>query len=174
MAKLQLPVDWKVKAVYCGGMRIGELASRTGTTAKTVRYYEEIGLLPEPDRDFNDYRDYSEDAVDRLAFIRDAQATGLTLTEIASILELRSKGEATCHHVIDLLKRHITALDKHIKTLRATRKKLVTLTEQAESLDPADCVDPNRCQTISLADGEDLTTHPAGRHLHEPLARHHH
>lgn len=155
-------------------MRIGELASRTGTTAKTVRYYEEIGLLPEPDRDFNDYRNYSEDAVDRLAFIRDAQATGLTLTEIASILDLRSQGKATCRHVIDLLERHMAAIDRHIKTLRATQKKLATLTEQAESLDPADCVDPNRCQTITLAAGKDLTTHTAGRHLHEAPGSHYH
>jgi DNA-binding transcriptional MerR regulator len=155
-------------------MRIGELADRTGTTAKTVRYYEEIGLLPKPDRDANDYRDYSEDAVDRLEFIRDAQATGLTLTEIASILDLRSQGEATCHHVIDLLERHMTALDRHIETLRATRKKLASLTEQTRSLDPADCVDPNRCQTISHARGSDRVTTKPGRHLHEAPGGHRH
>ncbi len=154
-------------------MRIGELANQTGTTAKTVRYYEEIGLLPEPARDYNDYRDYPEDAVDRLAFIRDAQATGLTLTEIASILDLRSQGETTCHHVVDLLERHVAALDKHIKTLRQTRKKLVELTDRARSLDPADCVDPNRCQTISLTEG-DLRIDHTGRHLHEAPASHHH
>lgn len=155
-------------------MRIGELAQRTGTTTKTIRYYEEIGLLPEPDRDINDYRDYSEDAVDRIEFIRDAQATGLTLTEIASILDLRSQGEATCHHVVDLLKRHMAALDKHIKTLRQTRKKLAELTERAGSLDPADCVDPYRCQTISHVEGEDLATQHVGRHLHEAPVGHRH
>lgn len=155
-------------------MRIGELARRTGTTTKTIRYYEEIGLLPEPDRDLNDYRDYSDDAVDRLEFIRDAQATGLTLTEIASILDLRRQGEATCHHVVDLLERHMVALDKHIKTLRQTRKKLGELTDRARSLDPADCVDPNRCQTISHLDIEDLTTRHTARHLHEAPASHRH
>lgn len=155
-------------------MRIGELAYHTGTTAKTIRYYEEIGLLPEPARDPNDYRDYSDDALDRLSFIRDAQATGLTLTEIASILDLRSQGESTCHHVVDLLERHMTALDKHIKTLRQTRRKLAELTDRARGLDPADCVDPNRCQTISLAKGEDLSIHAGGRHLHTAPAGHHH
>lgn len=155
-------------------MRIGELAQRTGTTAKTVRYYEEIGLLPEPDRDANDYRDYSEDAVDRVAFIRDAQATGLTLTEIASILDLRSQGESTCSHVIDLLERHMAALDRHIETLRATQKKLASLTAQARSLDPADCVDPNRCQTISHAQDSDHGITKPGRHLHEAPAGHSH
>lgn len=155
-------------------MRIGELADRTGTTTKTIRYYEDIGLLPEPDRDFNDYRDYSEDAVERLAFIRDAQATGFTLTEIASILDLRSQGETTCHHVIDLLERHMTALDQHIETLFQTREKLASLTARARSLDPADCVDPNRCQTISHSQGSDQGITKPGRHLHEAPAGHHH
>lgn len=155
-------------------MRIGELAQRTGTTTKTIRYYEDIGLLPEPARDHNDYRDYTEDVVDRLDFIRDAQATGLTLTEIASILDLRSQGEATCHHVIDLLERHMSALDKHIKTLRQTRRKLADLTDRARGLDPSDCVDPNRCQTISLAEGQDLTAHRGGQHLHTAPSGHHH
>lgn len=155
-------------------MRIGELADRTGTTTKTIRYYEQIGLLPEPDRDINDYRNYSDEAVDRLEFIRGAQATGLTLTEIASILDLRSQGETTCHHVIDLLERHTSALDKHIKNLRQTRKKLVGLTERARDLDPADCVDPNRCQTISLAATENLTRQAGGKHLHAAPAGHRH
>jgi DNA-binding transcriptional MerR regulator len=80
-------------------VRIGELARHTGVPTKTIRYYEEIGVLPDPDRTANDYRDYSEEAVDRLTFVRDAQATGLTLAEIASILDLRSQGEANCSSV---------------------------------------------------------------------------
>lgn len=153
-------------------MRIGELARLTGVPTKTIRYYEEIGVLPAPDRTANDYRDYPGEAVDRLAFVRDAQATGLTLTEIASILDLRSQGESTCLHVVDLLERHLSALDRHIKTLRETRKKLSTLTEQARGLDPAECHDPNRCQTIS--GGLDLKTHDDARHLHTSPGGHLH
>jgi DNA-binding transcriptional MerR regulator len=155
-------------------MRIGELSRRTGNSTKTIRYYEDIGVLPAPDRTANGYREYSDEAVDRLEFIRDAQAAGLTLTEIASILDLRSQGESTCHHVIDLLERHMTALDRHIKTLRVTRKKLASLSAQARSLDPADCVDPNRCQTISHARGSDHGATKPGRHLHEAPAGHRH
>jgi MerR family copper efflux transcriptional regulator len=153
-------------------MRIGELAQLTGVPTKTIRYYEEIGVLPAPDRTANDYRDYSDEAVDRLAFIRDAQATGLTLTEIASILDLRSQGESTCLHVVDLLERHLSALDRHIKTLRETRKKLAVLTAQARELDPSECHDPNRCQTIS--EGLGLKTRDGGRHLHTSPAGHLH
>jgi DNA-binding transcriptional MerR regulator len=153
-------------------MRIGELARRTGVPTKTIRYYEEIGVLPAPDRAANDYRDYPDEAVDRLAFVRDAQATGLTLTEIASILDLRSQGEATCHHVVDLLERHLSALDRHIQTLRETRKKLAALTEKARSLDPSECRDPLRCQTIT--GGLSLKTRDGGRHLHTAPVGHSH
>src|SRR3990172_9344953 len=153
-------------------MKIGELSHRPRTPTKTIRYYEEIGVLPVPERAPNGYRDYLEDAVDRLAFVREAQATGLTLTEIASILALRSQGEATCHHVIDLLERHLSALDRHIQALRETRKKLVTLTEQARSLDPSECRDPNRCQTITGA--LSMTTRDGGRHLHTAPVGHSH
>lgn len=129
-------------------MRIGELADRVGVTAKTIRYYEAIGILPTPERSSNGYREYTEDAVVRLRFIRDAQATGLTLTEIASILDLRGQGEATCGHVQELLERHLLDLDGHIDKLMQTRIQLEALTERARGLDPADCTDPNRCQTI--------------------------
>lgn len=155
-------------------MRIGQLAERTGTTTKTIRYYEQIGLLPPPDRAPNGYRDYSESTVERLMFVRDAQATGLTLTEIGSILDLRRDGETTCQHVVGLLEHHLVALDDHIAALQRTRKKLVDLTDRARSLDPADCVDPNRCQTISHGYGADEETSRVGRMLHAAPFGHHH
>ena len=77
-------------------MKIGELADRTGVTTKTVRYYESIGLLAEPERTASGYRDYDTDAVERLCFVRDAQATGLSLAEIASVLELKAAGSTSC------------------------------------------------------------------------------
>jgi len=130
-------------------MKIGELASRASVGTKTIRYYEEIGLMPEPERAPNGYREFDEHAVGRLRFIRDAQATGLTLMEIASILDLRGHGEGTCFHVIDLLERHLEDLDQHIEKLHQTRDQLITLTQRAKGLDPEDCTDPNRCQTIA-------------------------
>ena len=154
-------------------MRIGELARRTDTTTKTIRYYEKIGLLPAPKRAPNDYREYSEESVERLLFVRDAQATGLTLSEIGSILDLRRDGQTTCQHVIGLLERHMAALDHHIETLRLTRKKLGDLTKQARQLDPADCVDLNRCQTIRPGYSADPNPAP-GRPLSPARSGHHH
>lgn len=129
-------------------MRIGELAEQTNTSTKTIRYYESLGLLAAPPRAANGYRDYGEEAIERLRFIKDAQSTGLSLTEIGSIVELREAGSSTCQHVIGLLQRHIEQLDDHIEALRKTRRKLMTLRERASHLDPTDCTDPARCQTI--------------------------
>ncbi|NNF10092.1 MAG: heavy metal-responsive transcriptional regulator [Acidimicrobiia bacterium] len=131
-------------------MRIGEIAQRAGVSTKTIRYYESIGLLPEPPRSGNGYRDFQVGASDRLEFIRDAQAAGLTLKEIASIIELRDQGRSTCRHVVSLLDGHLDELDRHISSLEKTRTKLSALRERARGLDPASCTDPNRCQTISL------------------------
>ncbi len=62
-------------------MRIGELADEGGVSTKTIRYYESIGVMREPERTPSGYRDYGRVAVERLLFIRDAQATGLKLAE---------------------------------------------------------------------------------------------
>ena len=147
-------------------MKIGELGNRTDVSAKTIRYYEDIGLLPEPERAENGYREYQEDAVLRLQFIRDAQASGLTLTEIGSVLDLRSDGEGTCEHVVTLLERHLNDLDRHIESLRKTRKNLAALTSRAKTLNPEECTDPNRCQTISVGANLGTSTGLHTDHLH--------
>lgn len=130
------------------GVKIGELSQLTGVSTKTIRYYEGIDVLPEPARALNGYRDYGSEAVDRVEFVRDARATGLSLTEISTILSLRGEGESTCDHVLGLLQSHLEALDAQIGALRATRRQLASVTERARQLDPSDCTDPHRCQTI--------------------------
>lgn len=129
-------------------MRIGELAAEAGVTTKTVRYYESIGLLAPPERTEAGYRAYEADAIDRLVFIRDAQASGLSLAEIHSILELKDAGRSTCEHTKALLARHLDELDAQIDRLEQTRVELSELAVLAAGLDPADCNDPHRCQVI--------------------------
>ena len=130
-------------------MRIGELGDRCGVSTKTIRYYESIGLLDEPDRTASGYREYEGDAVARLRFIRDAQATGLSLAEISSVLELKSVGERSCAHTTTLIEAHVDAIDAQVAQLRSARKELAALLRRAQGLDPASCTDPNRCQVIS-------------------------
>ncbi len=129
-------------------MKIGELGQRTEVNTKTIRYYESIGLLDEPARTESGYRNYDDEAVERLQFIRDAQATGLTLSEVASVLELKGAGETSCAHTSSLLQRHLVDLDEQIERLQKARSVLADLADRALSLDPAACTDPNRCQVI--------------------------
>ncbi|WP_323672773.1 heavy metal-responsive transcriptional regulator [Candidatus Poriferisodalis multihospitum] len=132
-------------------MRIGEMGDRCGVSTKTIRYYESIGLLDEPERTASGYRAYAADAVERLRFIRDAQATGLTLAEISSVLELKSAGERSCAHTTALIEAHVDAIDVQISQLRSARTELAALLRRSQGLDPASCTDPNRCQVISRA-----------------------
>lgn len=134
-------------------MRIGELAEAAGVTPKTVRYYESIGLMPSPGRTASGYRHYDPALLDRLRFIRDAQATGLSLTEIASILELKDAGQGACDHTRALLAGHVAEIDRQLERLAATRAALAALSDRVADLDPAHCTDPTRCQVISTAHG---------------------
>jgi DNA-binding transcriptional MerR regulator len=129
-------------------MKIGELAERTGVSTKAIRYYENIGVLLEPSRSPNGYRRYGRGSVDRLGFIQDAKSAGLSLLEIQMILELRDSGESTCGHVIAGLEGHLAEVDRQMADLTRTRRRLAEIIERSRSLDPADCNDPNRCQTI--------------------------
>ncbi len=129
-------------------MLIGELAERSAVSAKTIRYYEDIGLLSAPERTASGYRDFDEPALDRLAFIRAAQAVGLSLGEIRGIVALRDAGETPCGHVLELLRDRSAKLDQRIAELRSLRAELRRLEERARALDPADCSPRRICHLI--------------------------
>ena len=120
-------------------MRIGEVAAASGVTTKALRFYEERGLLPQADRATNGYRDYPEDTIVRLEFIRRSQVAGLTLAEILDILQSRDAGTAPCGHVRDQLAEHLTNLDRHIAELTALRETVAGLHGTAAAGDPAQC-----------------------------------
>jgi DNA-binding transcriptional MerR regulator len=132
-------------------MQIGQLARTSGVTTKTIRYYESIGLLDTPARTAGGYRSYGPEALERLDFIRQAKASGLTLAEIGSILEIKDDGGQSCDHTRALLAEHLVALDVKIDELLAARAELQRLSERAGRLDPSQCTDVNRCQVIATA-----------------------
>jgi DNA-binding transcriptional MerR regulator len=80
-------------------MRIGEIVDRAGVPAKTIRFWEAERLLADPARTPSGYRDYGSGVVERLTFIRQAQAAGLTLDQIRQILDIADSGDAPCLHV---------------------------------------------------------------------------
>ncbi|MHB1709920.1 MAG: heavy metal-responsive transcriptional regulator [Acidimicrobiales bacterium] len=133
-------------------MKIGELADVTGFPAKTIRYYEQIGLLPAPEREANGYRSYGKDAVQRLRFVQHAQSAGLTLREIAQVFAIRSEGRAPCVHVRDLLRHHLDQIDNRLAELRATRRELQDLTRHADSVDSAACSEDAICSILVRED----------------------
>lgn len=115
-------------------LQIGELSEHTGVPSKTIRYYEEIGLLPEPQRAENGYRVYSQDDVDRLQFIRRARALDFALDEIAEILAFRERNETPCRYVMDLICHQIDAIESRIRDLERIRDELKALHEAGQDL----------------------------------------
>ena len=130
-------------------MKIGELAAATGVTTKAIRYYESIGVLDEPARTDVGYRSYGAEAIERLEFVKQAQSSGLALTEIKSILEIKDRGGRSCEHTRNLLKQHLDELDRTIVELQQARVELLKMYERAAALDPSECTDAHRCQVIS-------------------------
>ncbi|MCY0933917.1 heavy metal-responsive transcriptional regulator [Streptomyces sp. H34-S4] len=137
-------------------MRIGDLAATSGLTAKTIRYYEQAGLMPAAPRTSGGYRDYPAEAATRLAFIRDAQHAGLTLAEIRSVLALRDSGQAPCGHVTDLIDQHLEEINRRIAELRTTRTALRDLALRAAATDPDTCTEGGICTIFSSQEASRL------------------
>jgi DNA-binding transcriptional MerR regulator len=155
------------------GMRIGELATRFGLNPKTIRYYEEIGLLPRAERSESGYRRYDEHDVERLGFIRRAKTLGLSLDEIRDILSVQQTCEPPCGQVLDLIDKKICAIDQRMAELEAFRADLATLrvawTDEDERLrraaTPA-CICPIIEQQTEVED------HPNAAQEFEPAMHH--
>lgn len=114
-------------------LQIGELASRCGVSSKTIRYYERIGLLPDPPRSDAGYRLYGSAAEERLGFILKAKTLGLSLDEIREILSLRDDGDCPCGHVLRLVDDKIAAIDEQARALAELREELVELQREADA-----------------------------------------
>jgi DNA-binding transcriptional MerR regulator len=102
-------------------LTVSKLADQVGTSTDTLRYYERIGLLPEPDRSPSGYRLYGEEAVDRVRFIKRAQRFGLRLEEIAELLDIRERGQCPCGHTRALLERRMAVIDEEMAALAQLR-----------------------------------------------------
>lgn len=105
-------------------MRIGELATATGTPVETIRFYEREGLLPAPGRTQGNYRVYTASHVDRLAFIRNCRHLDMALDEVRDLLKFRDAPQADCGEVNALLDQHIGHVSRRIRELKALEKEL--------------------------------------------------
>ncbi len=125
-------------------MVIHELAKQTGVPAKTIRYYESIGLLPRPKRAANNYRQYAPSEAERLRFIASARSLGFSLADVAEILAARDDGIAPCQRVLDAIGRQLVAIDRRIADLLALRDSLRQLQSEGAIL-PRDDVQGEHC-----------------------------
>jgi DNA-binding transcriptional MerR regulator len=114
-----------------GQMQIGQLATLVGLNPKTLRYYEQIGLLPPPQRSPSGYRLYTAADQERLDFIAKAKAIGLTLEEIRDILTLKGNGQPPCAHVRRLLEEKLAVIEAQLRALADVRQELMALRTSA-------------------------------------------
>ena len=149
-------------------MMIHELTQRTRVPAKTIRYYESIGLLPRPKRDVNNYRQYASADVERLRFIASARSLGLSLDDISEILAARNKGIAPCQRVLDSIAQRLNAIDLRIADLLTLRDALKRLYSDGSSL-PLDDVRGEHCICYLLKTYRDTgqVTIQKGKFFHE-------
>lgn len=117
-------------------MLIGELAQVSGTTAKTVRFYETTALLPPAARTASGYRDFTPETIARLDFIRRGRAAGLTLAPIRQVLDIRDAGHAPCQHVQELLAERLAGLDTQITNLQDLRATVSQLHDSVTAANP--------------------------------------
>jgi DNA-binding transcriptional MerR regulator len=106
-------------------MFIGEIGKRTNISVKTIRYYEEFGLLQHPKRSLSKYRIYSQKDLEKLLFIKKAKDLGLKLSEIKKIIKRSSRGvDGTCCLVHEVFEQKISEYEGKIKELNETKKRL--------------------------------------------------
>ncbi|GGE51742.1 MerR family transcriptional regulator [Agaricicola taiwanensis] len=118
---------------------IGELARRTAVKVPTIRYYEQIGLLPEPPRTEGQQRRYGPDAVKRLDFIRHARTLGFEVEDIRELLALSAEPSQPCAGADAIATRHLAAVEQRIRQLNALRGELRKMIDACDGRCVAEC-----------------------------------
>ena len=146
-------------------MKIGELASQTGSQIETIRYYEREGLLPAPTRSESNYRLYGASHVERLQFIRRCRSLDMSLDEIRGLLSFRDAPEESCDAVNSLLDRHIEHVAKRIEELQSLQKQLTLLRSQCRTTQSAkDCEILHSLSSPDAVKPVNLGAHGGGCH----------
>ena len=112
--------------------QIGSVAKQSGVSIKTIRYYEELGLLKASSRTESGYRLFDSDILSRLSFIKRAQSLGLTLAEIKEFLHIYDEGDLPCEHAKVKLQEQITDIDEQIQQLVVLKQELQRLLQTQE------------------------------------------
>jgi DNA-binding transcriptional MerR regulator len=108
-------------------MRIGEVADRLAINPRTIRYYEAVGLVPEPSRTHSGYRDYGEGDLRRIRFIKTARRLDLSIDEIREILAFTDRDQMPCGHVREVVRRKTEELEDRIAEMIQLRDELTEI-----------------------------------------------
>ncbi len=122
-----------------GRLSRGVLSKRTGCNIETVRYYERVGLMPDPVRSEGGHRLYSEEHVRRLRFIRRCRELGFTIEEIRALLALVDRRDYTCAEVRDISVAHVEEIGRKIKDLRRLEKTMHRMVQACDGGPVPDC-----------------------------------
>jgi len=111
-------------------LKIGDVSKRSGVGVEALRFYEKSGLLDRPSRTSSGYRVYGEEVLERLTFIKQAQALGFSLEEIRRIVEDARKGQSPCEEVREIVRRRMEELDERLRELQRHRRELKATLEE--------------------------------------------
>ena len=115
-------------------LTVSQLAKATDVRADTVRYYERIGMIGEAERTGAGYRKFDEQSVERVRFIKNAQAMGFTLEDIKQLLQLASgERSADCSAISDFARQKVADLEDQIRQMRAFKRELESLADSCAS-----------------------------------------
>ncbi len=120
-------------------LTIGRLAREGGCKVQTIRYYEQIGLMPEPARTEGNQRRYGQRHAQRLAFIRHARELGFPLDAVRELLSLSDDKDRSCAAADAIAKDHLVAVERRIARLTALKAELERMIEQCKGGRIADC-----------------------------------
>jgi len=120
-------------------LTIGDVATASGVLAKTIRYYEQIALMPEAERAANGYRIYRQQTVERLRFIKRARDLGFPIADVTELLSLYDDPNRSAGDVRDLARAHIAAIDAKLDELTGLRRTLSSLVDRCHGGDRPDC-----------------------------------
>ena len=120
-------------------MRIGELAKATATKAETIRYYEREGILPAADRTDSNYRDYSDEHLATLTFVRRARELGFSMSRVRELLAFSDNDDKSCRDVDQLVRQQLEEVDRKIENLSALKVELARMLRSCEADRIGDC-----------------------------------
>lgn len=120
-------------------LTISALARSVGIPSSTIRYYERVGLLSPRGRTSGNYRFYGEESIERLRFIRAAQATGFTIADITTLLEFRDGVATPCEEVRPIIESRLADVDNRLNEFRRFQRVLKSFLEACRNTRHDDC-----------------------------------